>query len=85
MKKRTKTQLYYNAHPSPDLIRRAWAAVTRDPTAHTRALAVAAGLKASSFSSVAGALRILRDAGYIAYTKGTKGARTIVVPFVVVE
>jgi hypothetical protein len=77
-------QRLYGAHASDALTRRVWAAVTRTPCATTKALARELG-QANSWSSVAAALRILRDAGYIAFEDGAKNARQVIVPFIVQE
>jgi hypothetical protein len=58
------------------LVRRVWGAVTRRPCASVRLLAAETGM---AYSTVAAALRVLRAAGYIAYTDGVQGARVIVV------
>lgn len=76
-------QARYGVAPSDAYTRRVWAAVTRTPRASTKELAVAVGSPASSYGTVAAALRILRDAGYISFADGARRARKIVIPFVV--
>lgn len=75
-------QRRYGTHLRPRQIRRVWAAVTQNPRASKRELAGELGL---AFSSVSGALRFLKDAGYIQFPRGKSRAITIVLPFIVEE
>jgi DNA-binding MarR family transcriptional regulator len=63
------------AVPLP-VVRAVWAAVTRRPQASIRELAIETGI---AYSRAGDALRILRDAGYIAHCPGTARARVVVV------
>jgi predicted transcriptional regulator len=84
MKTQTEaTRAHYGAAPSAQFVRKVWAAVTRTPRASVKELAVAVGAPESSFGNVSAALRMLRDAGYIAFNNHAKLARRILVPFVV--
>lgn len=59
--------------------RRVWAEVTKRPQATLDQIGVANGYTKSMVGRI---LRELRAAGYIQYKDGSKGARTILVPFV---
>jgi predicted transcriptional regulator len=75
-------QRRYGTHLKPRRIRQVWAAVTRNPRASKRELSEELGL---SFGAIGGALRFLKDAGYIEFPKGACRAITVVVPFYVEE
>jgi hypothetical protein len=85
-RKRTKTklQLRYGAHPSFSLTRRVWAVVTQRPNAPVRQIAAKLG-SAGSYSNVAAALHLLRDAGYIAFDDRTTNTRQILLHFILQE
>lgn len=69
----------YGRECIPDrLIRRVWAAVTCDPSISVRELATHLGY--ASWADVAIALRVLRNAGYIAFEDRAARARTVLVP-----
>ena len=55
-----------------------WAAVSRRPQATVRDLATEVKL---GYSTVAQALLVLRDAGYIEFTPQRCGCRKIIIPF----
>jgi len=63
-------------------VRRVWAAVTRDPQATLEELGVGVGYTKSMVRLI---LRKLRAMGHIDYQDRSKGARTILVPFVEVR
>jgi DNA-binding transcriptional ArsR family regulator len=63
-------------------MRRVWAAVTRTPCATVRQLGAQIGMP---YGSVSVALRLLRDAGYVHFEDRAGRARTVIVPFVVME
>lgn len=75
-------QRRYGTHLTMRNIRRVWAAITANPRASKREIADDLDL---AFSSVGGALRFLKDTGYICSPKGASRAITIVVPFYVEE
>lgn len=68
---------------STTLVRRVWAAVTRQPSIGVRDLARQLGYRSASDTLIA--LHALRDAGYIGFADHQKLARTIIVPFVVTK
>lgn len=80
--KRTAMQERFGTHLRPRQIRRVWAAVTRNPRASKRELSEELGL---SFGAIGGALRLLKDAGYINFPKRKSRAITVIVPFFVQE
>lgn len=69
----------YYGHATTQDIRRVWAAVSAAPQSTLRELASTLGMH---FSGVGAALRLLKDAGYIDFPKGTDHARTILIPFI---
>lgn len=71
-------QQRYGTCLTPENIRRVWQGVTSMPRASKRELADAIGL---SWSATSGALRLLRDAGYIDFTRNSVRAITIIIPF----
>jgi hypothetical protein len=71
---------YANHATVPD-IRRIWAAVSVTPQAPIRELGQQLDMP---HSRIAASLRLLKDAGYIDFPKGSERARTILVPFVFV-
>lgn len=73
----------YGSAPSVAYIRRVWAAVSRQPGASTKELALALGSPESSYGTVAASLRVLRDAGYISFNDRESRARRVLVPFIV--
>ena len=75
---RTAMQQRFGTHLTTANVRRVWACVSRNPRASKRELAAALGL---SFGAIGGALRFLKDAGYIQFTRGDCRAITIIVPF----
>jgi Mn-dependent DtxR family transcriptional regulator len=67
-------------HKPPALrtIRRVWAAVSQDPQATDEAI----GRQVRRVkSTVAAAMRVLKDAGYIDYEKYSAHAREVLLPF----
>ena len=74
---RTAMQQRFGTHLTATSIRRVWACVSRNPHASKREMAAALGL---SFGAVGGALRFLKDAGYIQFPKGTHRVITEVTP-----
>lgn len=70
----------YGCYVSDHLVRRVWAVLTNEPQITVRDLAGRLGCR--TWAGVAIALKVLRDAGYIEFEKGTERARTIVVPFI---
>lgn len=79
---RTAMQQRFGTHLTTRNIRRVWAAVTARPHASKRELAYRLGL---SYGAVAGALRLLNESGYIQFSKNTKRAITILIPFVIIK
>lgn len=73
----------YGSAPSLAFIRRVWAAVSRQPGASAKELALAIGAPESSYGTVAASLRVLRDAGYVAFNDREGRARRVIVPFLV--
>lgn len=74
---RTAFQQTYGTHLTMRNVRRVWAAATRTPRASKRELAARLDL---SYGAVTGALRFLRDAGYIDFPPGGCRAITVLVP-----
>jgi predicted transcriptional regulator len=77
---RTALPCYGQSYPSVGTLRRVWAAVTHTPCASVRELATRLDM---AHGHVSRALRLLRDAGYIAFADRACRARTVIVPFVV--
>ena len=69
----------YGRYVSEALLRRVWAAVTKEPQIRVRPLAAQLGYRSCSDVSIA--LRVLRDAGYIDFADRSIGTRQIIVPF----
>ncbi|MDP9317024.1 MAG: hypothetical protein M3R24_40255 [Chloroflexota bacterium] len=67
--------------PRQQALRDVWAAVTADPCATVDTIAARTGYV--SKGPVSELLRELRDYGYIDFNDRTRGARRILVPFVV--
>lgn len=70
----------YGQHVANRRIRQVWAAVSKTPCAPVRELGQRLGFH---YSGVAVALRVLRDAGYVAFESGNAGARArqVLIPF----
>jgi hypothetical protein len=82
LRPRTPMQRRYGTHLTTTNIRRVWAAISATPHASKRELAHALRL---SYGATAGALRMLKGAGYIAFEPGSKRAVTILVPYIRVK
>lgn len=72
----------YNERAAFDNTRRVWAALTTDPCRTVRELVDDLGL---AHDTVIRAIRRLSDAGYIDYQPGATRARSVIVPFVIIN
>lgn len=71
----------YGHHVTLRNARRVWAAVTAHPQATVRELGGELGMP---FGTVAAALRLLRDAGYVEFDAASARARRVLIPFIVI-